>query len=373
MTIANHKVYRILVNTGSSADVIYSQAFERMRLPRSRLRPLKTALHGFVEEKVISEGAIFLPVTAGEGQHQVTLMVDFLVVNVPSVHNVILGRPFLNAMRVVVSTYHLMMKFPAEGGICYLRGDQREAWRCYAIAVRKGSIKQALAINVLDPRGPTKDSSAEDLEKVPLEETDPSKTIQLGTSLSPKQRTKMLTFLRQHRDVFEWLHADMPGISPKVLVHRLNVEPDHKLVKQKRRSFDVERYEAIAEEVSILLDAGFIEKVYYPDWIVNIVLVRKFNGKWRVCVDYSNVSKACPKDSFPLPQIDQLVDSTAGHELLSFLGAYSGYNQITMHPPDRQKTTFITDKGLYYYRAMPFGLKNTGATYQRLVNQMFAR
>jgi hypothetical protein len=113
--------------------------------------------------------------------------------------------------------------------------------------------------------------------------------------------------------------------------------------------------------------------VYYPEWIANVVLVKKANRKWRVCVDYSDLNKACSKDSFPLPRIDQLVDSTAGHEMLSFLDAYSGYNQIAMHLPDRQKTTFVTDKGLYCYRVMPFGLKNAGATYQRLVNQMFSK
>ncbi|XP_058106332.1 uncharacterized protein LOC131249544 [Magnolia sinica] len=123
MTIANEKVFHILVDSGSSANVIYSEAFERMGIDRSRLRPVNTPLHGFVGDKVISEGAISLPVTAGEGQQQVTLLVNFLVVNVPSVHNVILGRPSLNAMRAVVFTYYLMMKFPAECGVGYLRGN----------------------------------------------------------------------------------------------------------------------------------------------------------------------------------------------------------------------------------------------------------
>ncbi|KAK0601176.1 hypothetical protein LWI29_021919 [Acer saccharum] len=99
----------------------------------------------------------------------------------------------------------------------------------------------------------------------------------------------------------------------------------------------------------------------------------KEENQWRMCVDFTDLNKACPKDSFPLLRIDQLVDTTAGHETLSFMDAYSGYNQIKMHKPDEEKTAFTTDQGLYCYTVMPFGLKNAGATYQRLVNKMFAR
>ncbi|CAL8995976.1 unnamed protein product [Prunus brigantina] len=101
-------------------------------------------------------------------------------------------------------------------------------------------------------------------------------------------------------------------------------------------------------------------------------MVRKGTKGWRMCVDYTNLNRACPKDSFPLPRIDQLVDATAGHALLDFMDAYSGYNQIFMHPEDQAHTSFITDRGLYCYKVMPFGLKNAGATYQRLVNSIFA-
>ncbi|MCA8824161.1 reverse transcriptase family protein [Escherichia coli] len=89
-------------------------------------------------------------------------------------------------------------------------------------------------------------------------------------------------------------------------------------------------------------------------------------------MDFTDLNKACPKDSFPLPHIDMLVDATAGHELLSFMDAFSGYNQILMHPDDQEKTAFITERGIFCYKVMPFGLKNAGATYQRLVNKMFA-
>ena len=99
-------------------------------------------------------------------------------------------------------------------------------------------------------------------------------------------------------------------------------------------------------------------------------MVKKPNGKWRICIDYKDLDKAYPKDCFPLPRIEQLVDATAGHELLSFMDAYSGYKQIRMHEPYQIKTTF--DRGLYCYKVMSFGLKNAGATYQRLVNRIFA-
>jgi hypothetical protein len=112
--------------------------------------------------------------------------------------------------------------------------------------------------------------------------------------------------------------------------------------------------------------------VDYPQWLANVVLVKKSSGKWRMCVDFTDLNKACPKDIFPLPWMDVLIDSTSGPELLSFIDAFSGYNQIHMSKLDEEKTSFITDRGLYYYNMMPFGLKNAGATYQRLVNRMFS-
>ena len=121
------------------------------------------------------------------------------------------------------------------------------------------------------------------------------------------------------------------------------------------------------------MSAGFIWEVYYPDWLTNVILVKKTNGKWRMCVDFTDLNKACLKDSFPLPRIDQLVDSTARYKLLTFMDAFSGYNQIKMAKEDQEKIAFITSQGLYCYKVMPFGLKNAGATYQRLVNKMFSK
>jgi len=110
----------------------------------------------------------------------------------------------------------------------------------------------------------------------------------------------------------------------------------------------------------------------FPEWLANVVVVKKANGKWRMCVDFTDLNKACPKDSYPLPSIDALVDSASGCKLLSFLDAFSGYNQIMMHPRDECKTVFMTELSCYCYKAMPFGLKNAGATYQRLMDRVLA-
>ena len=127
------------------------------------------------------------------------------------------------------------------------------------------------------------------------------------------------------------------------------------------------------DEVNKLLAANSIRKVYYLDWLANIVLVKKGNGKWKMCVDFMDLNKACPKDSFPLPRIDQLVDSMVGHKLLTFMDAFSRYNQIKMLKEDQEKTAFIISQRLYYYKVMSFKLKNTGVTYQRLMNRMFSK
>ncbi|XP_019053694.1 PREDICTED: uncharacterized protein LOC109114857 [Nelumbo nucifera] len=163
----------------------------------------------------------------------------------------------------------------------------------------------------------------------------------------------------------------MPRIDPSIIIHKLSVDLSSKPVRQKNRNFALEHWKAIEEEVQKLLNAGFIREVHYPIWLSNVVMVKKANGKWRICIDFTNLNRAYPKDSFPLSRIDHLVDTTTGYELLSFTDAFSGYNQIKMHPDDEENTSFITEHGTYCYRVMPFGLKNARATYQRLVDKVF--
>ena len=120
-----------------------------------------------------------------------------------------------------------------------------------------------------------------------------------------------------------------------------------------------------------MLAAGFIKPIQHPHWLSNIVLVKKKNGQIRCCVDFSNLNKACPKEEFPLPNMDLLVDSATGSAMFSFMDGFSGYNQIRMAPKDAEKTTFRTPMSNFYYTVLPFGLKNAGATYQQAMTAIF--
>src|SRR5438105_4367149 len=161
----------------------------------------------------------------------------------------------------------------------------------------------------------------------------------------------------------------MPGVPREVIEHTLNVKEGAKPIKQRLSRFMQDRKEAIRDELTKLTAANFIREVYHPDWLANPVLVKKKNGKWRMCVDYTDLNKACLKDPFGLPRIDQVVDSIAGSELLCFLDAYSGYHQVSLAESDCIKTSFITSFGAYCYIMMPFSLKNAGAIYRRAMQR----
>ena len=178
--------------------------------------------------------------------------------------------------------------------------------------------------------------------------------------------------ISRHLDAFAWSASDMPGIDPDFLCHHLSVDATVRPVRQRRRKFNEERQQVVKDETQKLLSAGHIREIQYPEWLANVVLVKKANGKWRMCVDFTDLNKACPKDSYPLPSIDALVDSASDSKVLSFLDAFLGYNQIKMHPRDESKTAFMTETCSYCYKVMPFGLKNAGATYQRLMDKVLA-
>uniref|UniRef100_A0A2N9HFN3 RNase H type-1 domain-containing protein n=1 Tax=Fagus sylvatica TaxID=28930 RepID=A0A2N9HFN3_FAGSY len=206
-----------------------------------------------------------------------------------------------------------------------MRGDQAMARECYLTSIDTEKAHQTLMVegrrNILEP--------LEVMGDIALVTGDDKKTTMIRTTLSKEIRAELINFLKANADVF-----------------RLGL---------KGRVFAPERNVAVMEEVEKLLTARFIREVYYPEWLANVVMVKKSSGKWRMCVDFTDLNKACPKDSYPLPRIDQLVDSTVGHKLLSFMDTFSSYNQ--MDEADQEKTAFITSHGLFYYKVMPFGIE----------------
>ena len=180
-----------------------------------------------------------------------------------------------------------------------------------------------------------------------------------------------MLFLVQNIDVFACNPYEVPGVDPGFIIHKLNVDPSNPPKKQKPRRSAKDYVEAVRQEVEKLKEAGAIKETFFPEWLANTVVVQKKNGKWRVCVDFTDLNRACVKDLFPMPKIDQLVDATYGHPRMSFLDVFQGYHQIALVGEDQEKMAFISPDANYHYTVMPFGLKNTGATYQRMMTRIF--
>ncbi|GJV47245.1 reverse transcriptase domain-containing protein [Tanacetum coccineum] len=279
--------------------------------------PATTSLVGFSGEIKWSLGQITLLVKVGDDEHSTSAWMDFMVVRSTSPFNGIIGRPGLRKMKAVPSTTHGMIKFPVMGGTLTLRSSKIIPIECAMIS------------------GP--------------EDQPPLRSL----------------------DIFAWTPTDMTGVPRQIAEHRLNVRKGCQPVRQKKRGQAAERNVAINDEVSKLVTAGIMREVHYHDWLSNPVMVKKSDNSWRMCVDFKDLNKACPKDGYPLPEIDWKVESLCGFPFKCFLDAYKGYHQIQMAEEDEEKTAFITNQGIFCYTKMPFGLRNAGATYQRLVDKTF--
>ncbi|XP_061358283.1 uncharacterized protein LOC133302508 [Gastrolobium bilobum] len=401
--IANYGIIRVFVDHGSSADILLLTCFKALGFTINDLTPVAGELSGFNATTTKPLGVINLCLSLGTPPTSRSADIQFLVLDTPSAYNAILGRRMFAAFEASVSHPHLAMKFIArDNNIAIVRGDQIVARSCYNISLRpmtKVTFKEEVTPQQKeispaegnpgrrgkehnqcflvdfdardDPRvehaRPTPDGA---LEHVVLGEAD-HQTTTVGATIDPKVKDKLIQLLKANKDLFAWKPSDMPGIDPNICCHRLSVDPKAKPVSQKKRKFSFDRQKVIDEEIKRLHDAGFIREIKYTTWLSNPVLVKKPNGAWRMCVDYTDLNKVCPKDAYPFPSIDQLVDNASGFQMLSFMDAYSGYNQIPLLEEDQDKTAFITQNANYCYTIMPFGLKNAGATYQRMMNEVF--
>ncbi|KAK3039603.1 hypothetical protein RJ639_029302 [Escallonia herrerae] len=218
----NFDVKRVLIDNGSFAEILFHDAFEKMNIPTDRLRKMDTLLYGFSNHPVAVEGIIALPVVIGTPPAQANFMLDFVVVKVPSAYNAILGRPALNRLQAVVSTYHLKMKFPTEHGIGEVKGDQTTARQCYVTSCR---FKNKEALIIEDLREDTKmqrGEPVEDLVSIEVYPGEENKTVRIGSNLKEDTKLELVNLLRTYADIFAWTAADMPGIDSEIITHRLN-------------------------------------------------------------------------------------------------------------------------------------------------------
>ncbi|GKU99682.1 hypothetical protein SLEP1_g12491 [Rubroshorea leprosula] len=315
--INNYQVQRVFVDTGNAPDIMYYHCFESLGLDPALLQHYDGPIYGFNKQPVPVEGVLTMNVAFGSGHTYVTPLVRFVVVNMPSFFNVVIGRPTLTEIRAVVSQSHLCMKFPTLMGIATLRGNQEVARHYYLTSVTKPQKNKDQSI-----------------------ENPPQEIHDNRTRLNPEERAELITFLRANKDVFTWTSVDMTGIPTLVSQHKLSTNPLKKPVAQKWRLFGGERLKVIKEEVEKLLQAGFVRQVDYYEWVADPVLVKKANGKWRMFIDYTNLNQACPKDYYPMPNIDKLVKAASGNERLSLLDAYSGYHQ-NVGPTYKKMVTIV--------------------------------
>ncbi|GKA51857.1 hypothetical protein Tco_0745053 [Tanacetum coccineum] len=275
--------------------------------------PATAPLIGFSGEIIWPLGKILLLVKIGDEEHSTSSWMNFVIVRSSSPYDGINGRLGVRKIQAVSSTAYKMLKFPVGGGILTLKSSKIIPIECAAVSRLEG---QPPAVN----------QTIEERIKVAINPKYPEQTIMIGYTLTVEGRNKLCDLLQRNLDVFAWKLADMTGVPRHIAEHRLNIREGCPLVRQNRRGQAANMNQAIQEEVEKLVDAGIMKEVHYHSWLSNPVMVKKHDGSWRMCVDFKDLNKECPKDGYPLPEIDWKVESLCGFPFKCFLDAYKGYH-----------------------------------------------
>ncbi|GKE06446.1 hypothetical protein Tco_1398464 [Tanacetum coccineum] len=284
--IGGHCIHRMYVDGESASKILYEHCFSRLRLE--------------IKNQLVSA---------------TTPLIGFSVVRSPSSYNGIIRRPGVKKLHAVLSTTHGMLKIPAEGGVITLKSSRLVLLECAMVFGPEGTPSATKPIT-------------EERVKVAINPEYPEQTVMIGSTLTEEGRNKLCGLLQRNLDIFAWKPADMTGVPRHIAEHRLNVREGWSSVRQKKRGQATHRNQAIQEEVGKLVEARIMKEVHYHDWLSNPVMVKKHDDSWRMCVDFKDLNKACPKDGYPLSEIDWKMESLCGFPFKCFLDAYKGCHQI---------------------------------------------
>jgi hypothetical protein len=273
-----------------------------------------------------------------------TEYLSFDVVEMYYPYNGILGRGFLNKFEAVIHQAYLCMKFPVTLGVITIWGHQNDGRNlergCTPGQRNVHTLDEAVKSNHVEkqPKADREKVNMQpdcDTKRVLLDVMVLDQTVIIGSDLSPDEEGSLVQFIQKNKDVFAWSAKDLIGVDRSFIEHRLNIDPSVKTRRQKLRKMSDDKVLAVKSEVQRLLDTTVIREVMYPKWLANTVPVKKKNRKWRMCIDFTDLNKATPKDNYPLPRMDQVVDSTANEAVMSLLDCFS-YHQCWMAKEDEK-------------------------------------
>jgi hypothetical protein len=353
-----------------------------MGTSHSLLKPSDNPLYGFGGKGTFPVGKIELPLSFDVAPNARSEQVTFDIVDMVYPYNAIMGRGSINKFEAAIHELYLCMKIPGPQGVITVYGNQqttRNIERDFVLGQRNVHCLTAQR-EVFEGTHPVADEtvkahlqSNDGTKAVPLDPATLKQTVVISEDLTLRDEEKLISYLSQNKDIFAWSALDLVGVNRTIIEHGLGIDPSVRPKKQRLRKMSDKKTEATKAEVHCLLEANFIKPIAYSTWLANVVMVQKESGKWLMCIDFTSLNKACPKDNFPLPRIDKIVDSTAGCEVMSLLDCFSGYHQIYMKEEDKASTSFITPFGTYCFIRMPKGLKNAGSTFSRLTKKVLER